>query len=481
MQSPPTLPHRYPKKTRPLSIPFLVAFLTLCISFVLIVLVVSSLSLWALLRTQTVTVRIDGDLREVTTRADTVQAVLDELQINLAEGDRVSLPLYSVIGEGQSIDIDLARNVIVTFGSETLVIRTPLTLPLPILNSLGIFPQSDDYIRIDNTVTDLANLANWSVPVHEVVVRKAVNVQVLDGQESRSVRTTAPSVGDLLFELGIPLYASDMLTPQSDSPLSDGLTITILRSKVVNIRADGTTFTLRTHAPTVGDALADAHLTLLGLDYVFPTQQTPLQSDATIEVIRVRETILSENAIVPYERLSEPNETLELDQVQVLQEGRNGQLRKDIRVRYENEQEVARQDLGESLVQMPQTERVAYGTGIVLRAVDTPEGQFQYWRKVRLYATSYHPAALGGDNITATGRVLTKGVVGADPTLLPYGSQIYVPGYGVGLVADTGPSRGSSLWVDLGYDDANWVSWSRWTDVYLLLPIPNNIPFVLPN
>jgi hypothetical protein len=76
--------------------------------------------------------------------------------------------------------------------------------------------------------------------------------------------------------------------------------------------------------------------------------------------------------------------------------------------------------------------------------------------------------------------VLTKGIVGADPTFLPYGTQIYVPGYGVGLVADTCPWRGFSLWVDLGYDDENWVSWSSWTDVYLLLPIPNNFPFVLP-
>jgi uncharacterized protein YabE (DUF348 family) len=481
MQSPLSSPRLSRKKARPFSLPVLVALLTLGISFVLVVLVVLGLSLWALLRTHTVVVRIDGDRREVTTRAHTVQAVLDELQINLVEGDRISLPLDSIVGEGQSVEIDLARTVVVTFGSETRVIRTPLTQPLDILNSLGIFPQPDDYLQIDNTVTDLPSLANWSIPVNEVIVRRAVTVQVIDGRDSRSIRTTSPSVGDLLFELGIALYASDALTPQPETPLAEGLTITILRSKVVNIRADGTTITLRTHAPTVGEALADANMVLLGLDYVRPSAQTLLESDTTLEVIRVRETILSENAIVPYERLSEPNETLELDQVQVLQQGRNGQMRKDIRVRYENGQEVARQDLGESLVQMPQTERVAYGTGIVLRSMDTPEGQLQYWRKVRMYATSYHPAALGGDNITATGRVLTKGIVGADPTFLPYGTQIYVPGYGVGLVADTGPWRGFSLWVDLGYDDENWVSWSSWTDVYLLLPIPNNFPFVLPN
>ena len=481
MQAPPTLPHRYRKPSYSISIRMLIALFSRSVSFVLMVMTMSVFLLWGLLRTQTLIVRVDGNVREVVTRADTVQDVLDELQIDLSEGDRISLPLTSAVRDGQQIDIDLARNVVVTFGSEALVIRTPLAQPLDILNALGIFPQPDAYIEIDKTITDLASLPNWTVPVSEVVVRQAFNVQVVDGDQSFSVRSTAPTVGDLLFDYGIPLYASDTLTPPLESPLSEGLTVTVSRSKVITILADGTTFTLHTHAHTVGDALADANLILLGLDYVLPPPQTVLQSDTAIQVIRVSETILSQHTVVSYESLSEPNETLELDQVQVLQTGRNGQLRQDVRVRYENGQEVARQDLGEVLVQMPQTERVAYGTGIVLRALDTPEGQFQYWRKVRLYATSYHPAALGGDNITATGRVLTKGIIGADPTLLPYGTQIYVPGYGVGLVADTGPSRGFSRWVDLGYDDENWVSWSQWTDVYLLLPIPNNIPFVLPN
>jgi len=104
---------------------------------------------------------------------------------------------------------------------------------------------------------------------------------------------------------------------------------------------------------------------------------------------------------------------------------------------------------------------------------------------MRLYATSYHPAALGGDNVTATGRILTKGIVGIDPTLIPYGSQMYVPGYGLALAADTGKAadtgiRRRKLWIDLGYDDENWVSWSRYVDVYMLTPVPAEIEYILP-
>jgi hypothetical protein len=46
-------------------------------------------------------------------------------------------------------------------------------------------------------------------------------------------------------------------------------------------------------------------------------------------------------------------------------------------------------------------------------------------------------------------------------------------------MADTGPAY-RPMWIDLGYDDSNWVSWSRWVDVYLLTPVPDNIQYLLP-
>lgn len=90
----------------------------------------------------------------------------------------------------------------------------------------------------------------------------------------------------------------------------------------------------------------------------------------------------------------------------------------------------------------------------------------------------YHPAALGGDNVTATGRILTKGIVGIDPKVIPYGTQLYVPDYGVGMT--TGGPRRIKLWIDLGYDDENWISWSQYVDVYLLTPVPDTIIYMLP-
>jgi 3D (Asp-Asp-Asp) domain-containing protein len=200
-----------------------------------------------------------------------------------------------------------------------------------------------------------------------------------------------------------------------------------------------------------------------------------------IRVIRVTEAIIQEQDTIPFETVYQSNPALEIDQIIVAQEGQNGIRKTDVRVHYENGIEISRQAEISSVAVEPANRIVSYGTNIVLRTVDTPDGPREYWRRIRLYATSYHPAALGGDNITATGRVLTKGVVGIDPTVIPYGTELFVPGYGVGIAADTGGPRRTRLWIDLGYDDSNWVSWSKPVDVYLLTPVPAQIDYILPD
>src|SRR5690606_4830467 len=170
---------------------------------------------------------------------------------------------------------------------------------------------------------------------------------------------------------------------------------------------------------------------------------------------------------------------LELDQIQLAQAGQNGVIQTSIRVRYENGIEISRTIEDTRVTQEALNEVIAYGTNVVLRSIDTPEGPRQYWRRIRMYATSYHPAALGGDNITATGETLRKGIVGSNPDVLPYGTEVYVPGYGIGKMADTGALT-RRLRIDLGYSDEDWVSWSRWVDVYLLAPVPAQIAYILP-
>jgi len=122
------------------------------------------------------------------------------------------------------------------------------------------------------------------------------------------------------------------------------------------------------------------------------------------------------------------------------------------RVRLEDGKEVASFTEGPWKASDPQDGVLGRGTKVVVRT-ETIDGEtIEYWRKVTVYATSYSPRALGGDNITASGMILTKGIIAVR----------------------------TSWYIDLGYDDSNYVGWHYWTTLYFLTPVPAYIPTVLP-
>ncbi len=70
--------------------------------------------------------------------------------------------------------------------------------------------------------------------------------------------------------------------------------------------------------------------------------------------------------------------------------------------------------------------------------VETSYGAISYSNVMSMEATAYLPTDGSGSGITATGVRATHGVVAVDPRVIPLGTKVYIPGYGVALAADTG-------------------------------------------
>ncbi|MBQ5759726.1 MAG: 3D domain-containing protein [Schwartzia sp.] len=84
-------------------------------------------------------------------------------------------------------------------------------------------------------------------------------------------------------------------------------------------------------------------------------------------------------------------------------------------------------------------------------------------------ATAYLPEDGTGDGITATGVPAAYGIAAVDPDVIPLGTRIFVPGYGIALAADTGGAIEGDI-VDLCYEDYDEAIQfgRRDVDVYLL-------------
>lgn len=95
----------------------------------------------------------------------------------------------------------------------------------------------------------------------------------------------------------------------------------------------------------------------------------------------------------------------------------------------------------------------------------------EYFLSLGFYIiTAYCCVGIGGGfcGQTASGAQVGPGTIAADPRLLPFGTRLFIPGYGDGIVQDTGGAiRGQRL--DVFYPDCSdaWQWGRRLVPVYL--------------
>jgi 3D (Asp-Asp-Asp) domain-containing protein len=72
-------------------------------------------------------------------------------------------------------------------------------------------------------------------------------------------------------------------------------------------------------------------------------------------------------------------------------------------------------------------------------------------RVMHMVATAYTADTSGGSGWTAIGRRAGYGIVAVDPRVIPLGTRLYIPGYGMAIAGDTGGAI-VGLRIDLGFD-----------------------------
>ncbi len=470
----------------------------------LIALVITAVGVVTLIPpTQVVTVEAAGARVDVATRGRTVGDVLRNLGIMLRPEDRLTPAADTLLQPGTRIIIHRARPVILDISGHRTVHYTHARTLSDLLAEAGILLHPGDEIRLDNKIvapdTPLPPAA-WTAPSAEAMpwertaiairvrVRRAVPILVTDDGATYTLYTTAATVGEALRRAGVPVYLGDEVRPGLGEPVNAYLRVTIRRSTPIVIQADGQTLQTRTRAATVADALAEQGIFLTGQDKVDPPLAAPLRDDMRVRVTRVAEFVQVEDERLPYETVYVPDDDLEIDHRRVVTPGRPGIYRRRYQVRVEDGVEVSRELVDAWVAQEPITNVIAYGRKIVTRTLETPDGVITYWRRIRMLATSYSASTAGVSpdrpwyGITRLGLKMRHGIVAVDPRVIPLGVQVYVPGYGKGLAADTG-SRILGRRIDLGYDDDNLVLWNNWVDVYLLAPPPppEKINYLIPN
>ncbi|HNE03345.1 MAG TPA: G5 domain-containing protein [Anaerolineales bacterium] len=380
------------------------------------------------------------------------------------------------------------RLVTILDGDTVLPVTTSETVPLLILADAGITPQPTDRVLVNGIPYKLDQDISLDGDWHLQLIR-SISVKLITPQGEQNLQTSALTVGDFLKENGFATSLNDKVTPPLTTPITDSLTITFSPAQTMSISAGETSLTINSSAQTVGEALAQAGIPLMGMDTSVPAENEPLPIDGQITVTRVTESVLVELQSIPFSTEETESVDVAFGEQNILQTGENGIAMVKTRIRYENGVEVNRVEEDKTILKEPVKQIVAKGTKIVLSEVGG-SAPYQYWYATQMYASWYSPcnSGTGGCSYgTASGAKAGFGIVAVDYSYYSYlaGMRVYIPGYGVATIGDTGggPVIESTFgvpryqWIDLGYDDNNIGGLSGWVTVYFLEPAPAEIPY----
>jgi uncharacterized protein YabE (DUF348 family) len=435
----------------------------------------------------------NGVWTRVLTHASSVAVALRDAGVEVESGASPIPGWDAPVAWGTTIEVPSGRMIPLLARGEIRYIAYPEGENIPLrqlLQQAGFVLSEGEWIFADG-VPLLPDQVLKSPPL-KLEIRKEIAFQVIADGTKNDYRAPGPTVGEALWEAGVVLRDADEVIPSPltllESIQQSPIVVEIVRARSLLVHVDGKDLSVRSAGKTVGEALARAGLSLAGLDYSVPAEDGPIPEDGAIRIVRVREEILRGQSPIPFERGTQPLADLELDQTRVLQPGALGIMESTIRVRYEDGVEVQRTHEGQQVVLPPQKRIVGYGTKIVIHTVDTPDGTFEYYRAITVYATSYSPCQLGVtpprcSYTTRSGKPMQKGIIAMVDSWyrIFQGQGVYVDGYGPATVEDSGLGPNAPYWIDLAYPDPpDYVGWHRNTTLYFLKPVPANVPWILP-
>ena len=424
---------------------------------------------------------VDGQTLHVRTIAFSLRGLLHQLNYELQTDDRTSInpDLFSLSLPDQ-LRVNRTRLVKIDIGEEVILQNSEL-LPANLLQEAGIVLFPEDLVMLDGEVIDPYKALSAGMEAKlQFLPAKQIILEV-DG-ETRTLYTQKATLSEALLEAGIQLQSEDRLSASPDTLLQAQNTFTLAKARSLAITIGNQTVSGMSAAPTIGEALAELGLAPQNLDRSIPPEDQPLPANGQITFIHGMESISLVKDETTFNYTYQLDPEVELDTTSVLIPGQLGLVVSRQRSRIEDSLIVHTADDGPWKASDPSDAVLGTGTKVVTKT-EVVDGQtLEYWRKVSVYATSFHPSEFSYGAKTRSGLPLTKGIVAVAASW--YNGlemqPVYVPGYGHGIIADSGYGIPGRYWIDLGYDDENFISWHDWTVIYFLTPVPATVHAILP-
>lgn len=245
-------------------------------------------------------------------------------------------------------------------------------------------------------------------------------------------------------------------------------------TKTVIINLDGVPRMINTDKETVGDLMKTLD-DVVSADYVLQgdiDKNTELTKNMVIDLTSITEKKITTKETIAYDTEIRENPNLEEGKENVLQEGENGELSIITKENYSGAELISSEVVEELVTKEAKNKIIERGTKkeeIPIPVVElkkekqpatvTASTVTNNNTSLNVVATGYTPGDPGCTGITYTGTKASRGTIAVDPKVIPFGTKLYIPGYGYGVAADTGGAiKGNK--IDLCYESRtealNW-------------------------
>ncbi len=276
---------------------------------------------------------------------------------------------------------------------------------------------------------------------------KATNEVILYyGDERSEIRTNAKTVTEFFTEAGIVIGEHDLVWPEQEAEIEDGLTILVKKVIPVTVKlGQQPDRKIWTNSSSVEGALRELGYIPNDMDIVTPNLNQPIKADQRIEVVQVSYGLIEKPQELKYQTVRKADDSLVKGIEKVIHAGELGEELHLYKGTYYNGELVDLDFMRTELIEEPTEEVVHYGT---IEPVTIGGYTFvpkKVLKNVRLTAYSVHEiiSGKGPDHpaygITRSGaKVQENHTIAVDPDLIPLGWWVYIEGYGLYKAEDTG-------------------------------------------